>query len=271
MRFFQFRQLPVFFAALMVFAAPAQAQSAKSEPIRIAFVGDSMADGLWQGVTRHIARNACLKSAIDTERFGKNGTGLTRLDKFNWPREVLSIGQRYKADVYVISTGLNDRNPIYDPDGKNAQIYSKEWPETYRAIVERMAKNATSMKASVIWLGIPALRDTTADKEARAKNAIYAEALKALNDPGVRYVEPWRLKPEGDDVFATYGPDEKGSLIALRAPDGSHFTPAGYDMLGAYLYPKIVETLRQRGIDIGKLCPAKEEPNPGMKPDVTSN
>lgn len=259
------------FAAAMAFAVVANAQSTKPEPVRIAFVGDSMADGLWQGVTRHIAKNACLKSIIDTERFGKNGTGLTRLDKFNWPREMLAIGNRYKADIYVISTGLNDRNPIYDPDGKNAQIYSKEWPETYRGIVERMVKNATSMKASVVWLGMPALRDVAADKEAREKNAIYAEAIKALNDPAVRYVEPWRIKPEAEEVFSTYGPDEKGTLIALRTADGSHFTPAGYDLLGAYLYPRIVETLRQRGIDVDKLCPAKDEANPGTKADVKSN
>lgn len=271
MHFFRSRQFPVLFAALMAFAVVAQAQNTRPEPVRIAFVGDSMADGLWQGVTRHIAKNACLKAAIDTERFGKNGTGLTRLDKFNWPRELLNIGKRYKADLYVISMGLNDRNPIYDPDGKNAQIYSPEWPGAYRTIVERMVRNATSMKASVVWLGIPVLRDKGADKEAKEKNAIYAETIKALNEPSVRYVEPWRIKPEAEEVFSTYGPDEKGTLIALRAPDGSHFTPAGYDMLGTYLYPKIVESLRQRGIDVDKLCPVKDEANPGTRSEVKSN
>jgi hypothetical protein len=274
MRVFRSKQFPVLFAAVISLAVTAHAQIAptpKQEPIRIAFVGDSMADGLRQGVARTIAKNSCLKSLIDTERFGKNGTGLTRLDKFNWPRELLAIGKRYKADIYVISVGLNDRNPIHDPDGRNAQYNSREWPEVYRDKIDKMLKSATGMKAGVVWLGIPSLRDSNADKEAKQKNALYAAAIVGLNDPSVRYIEPWRIKTDGEDPFSTYGPGEDGNLIALRTPDGSHFTPAGYDLLGAYLYPKIVETLRQRGIDIDKLCPAKSEANPdtksGVKPD----
>lgn len=269
MRFLPSKQFPVLIAAALSLGVAAHAQNGpKPEPVRIAFIGDSMADGLWQGVTRTIAKNACLKPLIETQRFGQNGTGLTRLDKFNWPREVLSIGNRYKADIYIVSMGLNDRNPIYDPDGRNAQYRSEAWPEVYREKIERLLKNATSMKASVIWLGIPSLRDTGADKEAKEKNALYAEAIKNLNDPAVRFVEPWRVKPEGDDPFATYGPGEDGKLIALRTADGSHFTPAGYDILGAYLFPKIVETLRQRGIDVEKLCPAKNDANPGTKAEA---
>jgi hypothetical protein len=266
MRFFQSRQFPVLFAAVMAFAVVAQAQnSPKQEQIKIAFVGDSMADGLWQGVTRHIAKNSCLKALIDTQRFGQNGTGLTRLDKFNWPRELLSIDKRYKAQLYVVSVGLNDRNPIHDPDGKDAQYNSKEWPDVYRDKIEKMLKSATSMKANVVWLGIPSLRDSGADKEAKEKNTLYAETIKALNDASVRYVEPWRIKPEGEDPFSTYGPGEDGKLIALRTADGSHFTAAGYDLVGAYLYPKIAESLRQRGVDLDKLCPAKNEANPDTK------
>jgi hypothetical protein len=272
MRFLKSRQFPVLFAAVVAFAVVAHAQNApKQEQVKIAFVGDSMADGLWQGVTRHIAKNSCLKALIDTERFGKNGTGLTRLDKFNWPRELLAIDKRFKAQVYVISVGLNDRNPILDPDGKDAQYNSKEWPEVYRDKIDKMLKSATGMKASVVWLGIPSLRDAGADKEAREKNALYAEAIRALNDPSVRYVDPWRIKSEGNDAFSTYGPGEDGKLIALRTADGSHFTPAGYDIVGAYLYPKIVESLRQRGVDVEKLCPAKSEANSDTKAGVKPN
>ena len=272
MRVFQSKQFPILFVAVLSLAAIAHAQNApKPEPIRIAFVGDSMADGLWQGVTRMIAKNACLKPLIDTQRYGQNGTGLTRLDKFNWPREVLNIGKRHKIDIFVVSTGLNDRNPILEPGGRNAQYRSPEWAEVYREKIDKMLKSATSMKSSVVWLGIPSLRDKESDKDAKEANALYATAIKALNDPSVSYVEPWRIKPEGDDPFATYGPGEDGKLIALRTADGSHFTPAGYDLLGAYLYPKIVESLRQRGIDADKLCPAKNDANPDIKSGTKSN
>lgn len=262
--------LPLIVAALAAFSAQAQ-ETPKHEPVRIAFVGDSMADGLWQGVTRVIARNACLKSFVETERFGKNGTGLTRLDRFNWPRELRAIGARNNPHLIVVSVGLNDRNPIYDPDGRNAQIYSKEWPEVYREKIGKMLKSATAMKANVLWIGIPALRETAPDKEAREKNALYAAEIAALNDPSVRYVEPWRLKAGSEDIFSTYGPDETGTLIALRTSDGVHFTPAGYDRVGNYLYPRIVESLRQRGIDLDKACPEKAEAKPDRHSGVKTN
>jgi len=269
MHIFKSRHLPLFIAAAISFAVVAQAQNTpKPEPVRIAFVGDSMADGLWQGVTRTIAKNSCLKPLIETQRFGQNGTGLTRLDKFNWPREVLAIRKRYKADILVVSLGLNDRNPIVDPEGRNAQYRSAEWPEVYREKIERLLKNAISTKASIIWLGIPSLRDAGAEKEAKEKNALYAEAIKSLNDPLARYVEPWRIKTEGDDPFATYGPGEDGKLVALRTADGSHFTPAGYDILGNYLFPRIVESLRHRGFDVEKLCPEKSDANPATKAEA---
>lgn len=270
MRRFLLAGLSLTFAALAAFSVQAQ-EAPKREPVRIAFVGDSMADGLWQGVTRVIARNACLKSFIETERFGRNGTGLTRLDRFNWPRELRAIGTRFNPHLVVVSVGLNDRNPIYDPDGRNAQIYSKEWPEVYREKVAKMLQSATAMKANVLWIGIPALRETAPDKEAREKNTLYAAEIAALNDPSVRYVEPWRLKVESEDVFSTYGPDEKGALIALRTSDGVHFTPAGYDRVGSYLYPRIVESLRQRGIDLEKACPEKAGAEPDQHSGVKTN
>jgi hypothetical protein len=127
------------------------------------------------------------------------------------------------------------------------------------------------MKANVLWLGIPALRDVKADQEARDKNVLYSDVIEKKSDPSVRYVEPWRIKPAPEETFSTYGPDDKGMLIALRTSDGSHFTPAGYDIVGAYLYPKIVESLRQRGVDLDKLCPATNEANPGTKSEPKSN
>jgi hypothetical protein len=272
MRAFASRYLPLVFTAAVSFAVFAQAQNApKQEQIRIAFIGDSMANGLWQGVTRHIAKNPCLKALIDTERFGRNGTGLTRLDKFNWPREVISISNSYRPQLYIITMGLNDRNPIRDPDGKSAQIYSKEWPEVYAEKIDKMLKSAVDMKASVLWLGIPALRDTKADQEARDKNNLYDVTIASRANPSIRYVQPWQIKPEDqNEAFSTYGPDEKGSLIAIRTADGTHFTPAGYDIVGAYLFPKIAESLKQRGIDLEKLCPPGEA-NPATKSDVKSN
>ena len=58
---------------------------AQAEPkAKIAFVGDSTADGLWGGVTRLVPHDSCLKGNVELGRFAKNSTGLTRPDRFDW-------------------------------------------------------------------------------------------------------------------------------------------------------------------------------------------
>src|SRR5438067_5861108 len=73
--------------------------------IRVAFVGDSTADGLWGGISRLVSRDACLKNYFEFGRFARNGTGITRPDKFNWQEEVKKLGESFKPDLFVISLG----------------------------------------------------------------------------------------------------------------------------------------------------------------------
>ena len=75
-------------AALLSLAfagAPGAANAQTEAPvIHIAFVGDSMADGLWGAMFRRLGKDKCLADKVKLLRKAKNGTGLTRLDQFNW-------------------------------------------------------------------------------------------------------------------------------------------------------------------------------------------
>ena len=59
-------------------ATPALAQA--PAPVTVAFVGDSMADGLWGAMFRRLGKDKCLAERVKLIRKAKNGTGLTRLD-----------------------------------------------------------------------------------------------------------------------------------------------------------------------------------------------
>src|SRR5262249_37599384 len=99
----------------------------------------------------------------------------------------------------------------------------------------------------VLMVGMPAMRDTVYNEDANAKNAMFAEAVAALGDPNLHYVAPWRLRADGAEIFASYGPDKSGRLVQIRTPDGQHFTVAGEDLTANYLFPKIVEALDAAG------------------------
>ena len=77
-----------------------------------------MADGLWGAMFRRLGKEKCLAERLKLIRHGKNGTGLTRLDQFNWPTEVATLAEVPGVDLFVGSFGINDRQPIVEQDRK---------------------------------------------------------------------------------------------------------------------------------------------------------
>jgi hypothetical protein len=221
---------------------------ASAETKRIAFIGDSMADGLWNGFLRLTIRDACLKEQLELGRFGRIAGGLTRVDKFSWPAEVKRIGASLKPRLFVISIGLNDRQSVIDADGGRGEWGTPAWPVKYREQIVAVLKAAVATGAEVAWVGLPAMRETVTDLDAREKNKLFADAVGAFGDPRVRYIEPWRLKETGTDVFTSYAPDASGNLVQIRGSDGIHFTPQGYEMVATYLFPKIVASFQHMGL-----------------------
>ena len=230
---------------------------AKSETkIKIAFVGDSTSDGLWGGMAALAPREACLKSNVELGRFARNSTGLTRPEKFNWVDEMKKIGEGFKPQLFVMSLGLNDRQSVVE-HGKVTLENAPDYPARYKERVTAVLKSAAA--SNLMWVGLPAMREAAADRDAREKNKYFAEAVGefAQSNPqqaDMQYVEPWKLNGSGEDKFASFGPDPKGKMIQIRASDGEHFTTAGDLLVAAYLLPKMVATLVKGGAKLGAAC-----------------
>jgi uncharacterized protein len=226
---------------------------------KIAFAGDSIVDNYWEGILRVIAANACLKTSVELGRFARNGTGLSRGDKLFWPREVRRIGDTFKPDLFVLSVGLNDRQFIVDGNGARTAWGAPDWTDKYRALVVEFLQGAAANKAGVLIVGLPVVRDSTENTDLQGKNKMFAEAVAAVGAANVQYVEPWRLKAEGTDAFASYAPDRNGHTVQIRTSDGEHFTVAGEDLVATYLYPKIVAAFEQMGMRLDRACLGTEQ------------
>jgi uncharacterized protein len=227
--------------------AAAAADADATSKIRIAFAGDSIVDNYWSGIERIIDANPCLKNTIELGRFARNGTGLTRGDRVYWPREIRRIDDVFKPALSVVSIGLNDRQFIVDGNGARTAWGAPDWTDKYRHEVLEFLKAAVATKAVVLMVGMPAMREAIDNTDIDGKNAMFAEAIAALGDPNLHYVEPWRLRADGTETFASYGPDKSGRLVQIRTPDGQHFTVAGEDLAASYLFPKIVQALDTAG------------------------
>jgi hypothetical protein len=237
-------------AAVTAISALAAARGAWAESeskIRIAFVGDSLSDGYWEGVGMAIGRDACLKSQLELGRFAKNSTGLTRPDRFDWVAELRRVGENFRPKLFVMSLGLNDRQSVVE-HGQVTLDDSPLYGDKYKERVTAVLKNAAAAKAALLWVGLPAMRAPAADKDAREKNRLFQEAIAGFGAADIQYVEPWRLNAGGSDTFASYGPDQNGRMVQIRTSDGEHFTVAGEALTAAHLLPRIIGTVAQDGV-----------------------
>ncbi len=244
-------------AVMLGLVAAAHPGTLRAEPapkIKIAFAGDSIVDNYWSGITRVIAANACLKTTVELGRYARNGTGLTRGDKLYWPREVRRIGDSFKPNLFVLSIGLNDRQFIVDGEGARTAWGAPNWTDKYREQIVAFIKAAAASNAQVLFVGLPAMRDSVDASDAEEKNKMFAGAVAALGLSNVQYVEPWRLAASANDRFASYGPDHNGRMVQIRTSDGEHFTVAGEDLVAAYLYPKIVTAFEHSGVRLDRVC-----------------
>jgi hypothetical protein len=233
--------------------APASALA--SEEVRIAFLGDSMVDGIWGGLLRAVQKEHCLQGGVKLGRYGTIGTGLTRADKFDWTAEATKVLASFQPELVVVSLGLNDRQAIVSANKERTEFNTPEWQARYREAAAAFIKTAAAAPAGLLWIGLPSMRDTAAQNDAQEKNRIFADAVQAAHDPRIAFIDPWRMSVSGGDVFQAYGPDAGGTRIQIRASDGIHFTTAGYDTVAAYLLPKIVAHLKANKVDIAYPCP----------------
>ncbi|MGD0564385.1 MAG: DUF459 domain-containing protein [Roseiarcus sp.] len=222
-------------------------------PVHIAFVGDSMADGLWGALFRRLGKDKCLADKVKLIRHAKNGTGLTRLDQYNWVDEVAAIATDPGVDLFVGSFGINDRQSIVDAAKTRTEYGGPNYDSRYEGIVEDVVQNALAHGSSMLVMGLPVMLDSAANADATAKNRLFAEAVAHVASPRAAYVPPWESHP-GVDEYKPFLPNANNAMVQVRAPDGIHFTTAGYDMVMDAFYPSIMESLKQRGRDVASEC-----------------
>ncbi len=214
-----------------------------------------MADGLWGAMFRRLGKDKCLAERLKLTRHGKNGTGLTRLDQFNWPAEVATLAEA-GVDLFVGSFGINDRQPIVEEDKKRIPFPGPAFDARYKALVEDLVGNAIAKGGSILVLGLPVMLDADANADATAKNRLFSDAVAAVGSPRAAYAPPW-TSPSAPDEYKPFLPNAKNVMIQVRATDGVHFTTAGYDMVLDTFYPAILASLKQRGRDLESECPSQ--------------
>ncbi len=242
------------FAFASFLAVPARAETPAPAQLHVAFVGDSMADGLWGAMFRRLGKDKCLAEKIKLLRRARNGSGLTRLDQFDWVDEIGKIVEEFHPDLTVGSFGINDRQGIVEKDRRAVAYPSAAYDVRYTELVVDVIRAALAQGGSMVIVGLPVMMEADANSDALAKNKIFEAAIKQVGSDKATYVQPW-TSGANPDVFKPYLPNARNSMVMVRAPDGIHFTRTGYDMVMDAIFPSILASLKARGRDLEAECP----------------
>jgi hypothetical protein len=191
----------------------------------VAVIGDSLSQGLGPAIEQWMDPDV-----VRVLSLGRQSTGLSRQDYFNWQAGMRQIVEEFRPDLVFILLGSNDAQAQIAPDGTAIPTGSVEWVQGYREHAARLLDEATGAGTRVVWVGIPIVEQRNRWDFYRRVNDIYRDT--AESDPLGTYLDAWSLFRTKEGDYRAFVRNERGALQVMRAPDGIHFTPTGYAYLG---------------------------------------
>ena len=231
------RRLLLASLALLAPAAASRAAPAASGPAetaeRILVFGDSQAQGLAGGLLR-LYRADKLHRVIDKTKIS---TGLIPRANYDWPVQAANLARTEKVEVAIVMFGANDR-PAIRVHGQISQDLQDNFIQTYGDRVAGIAQAFKTANIPLIWVGHPMVRDAVFNEDMEMLDDIFADRVP---NEGATYLSLWDVFKGEDGKFNAYGKGVDGQTTKLRADDGVHMTPAGYDVIAALLAPMIAK------------------------------
>jgi uncharacterized protein len=208
----------------------AKAYFASKDLYQVFVLGDSLAAGLWSGVSRTIEGDV----RISLNGRYKEDSGLSRPEYYDWNGALPKILASNKIDIAIVMLGSNDAQPIRD----GAMRYAFDTPEWRAAYVKQVDELMASLKAAgaaVYWMEMPPVEAEKYDASMKIIAAIHKERAQAA---GIRFVE---TRPEllDNGKYSDSGFDETGEFVRLRSRDGVHFLKEGNNKLGSLVMAAI--------------------------------
>ncbi len=200
--------------------AAASAAVAQPRDYHIAVLGDSLGEGVYAGLAQLVRSEA----NVAVTKYARVNTGIARSDRYDWPEAAGKLADR-AMDAALLVFGANDLQTIRE-NGKAYHYKQDAWEERYRTRVAKIVKAFSDKGIKVYWLSLPITRKNRFQEDYAYLNQIFREVAEAN---GATFIDAWGAFAGADgDYSETYTLD--GSSKIIRASDGVHFTPLGYQV-----------------------------------------
>ncbi len=214
-------QQPVLNASVKPETAKPYIQSvAKDQVVNIVIMGDSLANGLHQGLTRLNKENETVKFV----KKSKVNTGFVRVDRYDWNKAAVKLARTKDYQAAVVLLGLNDLQSFREK-GKAYHYKTEGWVERYRERTERMMRDLKEAGLAVYWVSIPIVTPKHYQEDYLYLNTFYKESAEKI---GVRYIDTWTPLAGSNGEYSPFWKDATGKQVEIRRRDGVHFTTNGY-------------------------------------------
>ncbi|MDA3875268.1 MAG: DUF459 domain-containing protein [Kiritimatiellae bacterium] len=196
----------------------------QAAPERVLIIGDSMMQ-----VTAHATTLALDKrSGVTSKSQTSLGSGLARLDVYDWMGEADSLVKEFNPDVTMVWIGTNDQQAMQTTDQGTVQLNEKAWEEEYARRVGLLMDKLTVAKGSkVYWLELPVMRDEKMTEEVAVINRI-AKAEADKRDQ-VEFFPTGNILTRKPGVYSPILIGNTGRPIKVREVDGIHLSREGAD------------------------------------------
>jgi hypothetical protein len=188
--------------------------------IHVGVFGDSFGDGVYSALYRLLPARA----GFQVDKYSQQSTGFTRYRRLDLETHDDEQIDGQSLDVAVIAFGANDAQGVCD-GGHCGALMSNFWQKVIAARVGAYVAMLRRHGATVYWVGLPVMRDTAFDSDARAMNEFYRGLMAEL---GVPFIDIRPLTADAQGQYQAYYLDKDGSPKLFRAGDGVHMSMNGY-------------------------------------------
>ena len=206
-------------------APRAAAPAPPSDTVTIAVLGDSLADGVWGGLYRQLIHD---KRHI-VQRNAKNSVGLAAGSLMDLVDGAI---QRGRPEAAIMMVGANDRISIFVDNRPVARLGTPAWRQYYFARISNFMERMARESIPVVWITPPVIRSPEADADGRLIADLIRDAASGRDNVWVLDARP--LSTDESGQYRSHYKDLGGRMTLMRADDGIHFTPPGYEILSSH-------------------------------------
>lgn len=190
-------------------------------------IGDSLGKDLGIGLGQVVAPSAGFNFVM----LDKISTGLANSWYYNWPVHLAGDLMHYHPQLVVVMLGDNDEQSML-LNGCELVCGTAAWQKAYLSDIRKIITEVTSAGAYVLWVGLPIMQPLAYSQGVALLNSIYR--LSVTSEADAAFVPTWSLFSNPEGLFESAAA-VNGVETTLRASDGIHFSPSGWDVLATYV------------------------------------